>query len=57
MRYVWLIDDSVWAEVLSQHAFYIKVKYTLNGINYEEIVQNDDFLTMEELGIAYESYE
>lgn len=57
MKYVWLIDDRVWAKVISEHAFHTQVKYVLYGVEYNELVENNSFMTPEELGIQYESYE
>lgn len=56
MDNVWLIEEKVWAHLVSHNAYYSTVRYTLEGTEYEEIVENDSFMTMEELGFPYEHY-
>lgn len=56
MDHVWLVDEKIWAKLISNNAFYSIVRYTIDGVEYEEIVENDSFMTMEELGFPYESY-
>jgi hypothetical protein len=56
MEKVWLLYESVWAEVISSNTYYSVVKYTLGGIEHQEMVENDAFLTMEEMGIRYERF-
>jgi len=57
MDNVWLIEEKIWAQIINHNAYYSTVRYTLDGIQYEEILENDSFMTMEELGFPYESYE
>ena len=57
MDNVWLIEEKVWAYLVNHNAYYSTIRYILDGTEYEEIVENDSFMTMEELGFPYESYE
>lgn len=54
---IWLTEYRIWAKLISHNAFYSVVRYILDGIEYEEMIENDAFMTMEELGFPYESYE
>lgn len=56
-RLVWMIEEQVTAELISMGAFSSRVKFTSNGIDYDEIVINEDFIPLNELGIEYESFE
>lgn len=56
MEKVWLLDENIWADVISNNTYYSVVRYILNGIEHEEIIENDSFLTMEEMGIGYERF-
>lgn len=56
-RLVWMIEEQVTAELISMGAFSSRVKFSSNGIDYDEIVMNDDFIPLNELGIEYESFE
>lgn len=47
---VWLIDEQVWGRAtMGLGAFYTMVAYTFNGIDYEVWVENEDFVTEDEL--------
>lgn len=50
---VWLHDERTYAILVSMGAYYSKVKYTRGGIDYELIVDNDDFETWEERAIEH----
>lgn len=54
-RIVWMVEEQVTAELISLGAFSSRVKFTLNGTVYDEIVINEDFIPLEEMGIEYES--
>lgn len=56
-RLVWMIEEQVTAELVSMGAFSSRVKFNSNGIDYDEIVINEDFIPLNELGIQYESFE
>jgi hypothetical protein len=57
MELVWLIDECVWAKVVSRGAFHCIVSYELDGFSYKEIIDNDSFMESSDMGIGYESYE
>ncbi len=55
-RLVWMIEEQVTAELVSFGAHSSRVKYNLNGIIFDEIVMNEDFIPYDELGITYETF-
>lgn len=40
---VWLVDERTYAQLVSLGAYFSKVKYTREGIDYEVLVSNDEF--------------
>ena len=54
-RLVWMIYEQVTAELISFGAFSSRVRYKYNGIEFDEIVMNDDFIPYDDLGIEYET--
>ena len=54
-RLVWMINEQVTAELISFGAFSSRVRYEYNGIEFDEIVMNDDFIPYGDLGIEYET--
>ena len=51
-----LFRSQVTAELVNFGAFSSRVKYFYQGMEYDEIVMNDDFIPYSELGFEYESY-
>ena len=47
---VWMIEEKVFADVIEQHAFYVKVAYVCSGHEYETVVSWDEIVTAEDLG-------
>jgi hypothetical protein len=45
---VWLHEYRTYAFLISMGAYYSHVKFSRNGLDYEIIVENDDFETWEE---------
>lgn len=52
---VWMIEEEVTAELISLGAFSSRVKFTYNGVEFDEIVMNDDFISYSDLGFEYET--
>jgi hypothetical protein len=52
-----MIEEHVTAELISFGAHSSRVKYFTNGIEYDEIVMNEDFIPYDELGVEYEIIE
>jgi hypothetical protein len=52
-----MIEEQVTAELVSFGAHSSRVKYFTNGIEYDEIVMNEDFITYDKLGFEYEAIE
>jgi hypothetical protein len=49
-----MIEERVTAELVSFGAHYSRVKFFYNGIEYDEIVSNEEFVHYEDLGFEYE---
>ncbi len=50
---IFVIEDGVFGYAIEQHAFFAKVRYSVNGIEYNTWLENDEFIYMAEIG--YES--
>jgi hypothetical protein len=55
MNLVWIESEKCWGKVIRHHANFCIVKYHKDGIDYEEIIENDDLTDVREMGIDYES--
>lgn len=42
-EYVWLTEERTYAELVSLGASFSRVRYTRGGIDYEVLVENDEF--------------
>lgn len=48
-RIVWVIDEHVFGEMVGgMGAFYTNVKYVKNGLEYEVLMENDEFTLLED---------
>jgi hypothetical protein len=56
-RLVWMIEEHVTAELVSFGAHSSRVQFTLDGIHYDEVVMNEDFIPLDDLGIEHETIE
>jgi hypothetical protein len=56
-RLVWMIEEHVTAELVSFGAHSSRVQFTLDGIHYDEVVMNEDFIPLDDLGIEHEVVE
>lgn len=56
-RMVWMIEEQVTAELVSLGAFSSRVRFSSQGIEYDEIVMNEDFIPLENMGIEHEVIE
>ena len=56
-RLVWMIEEETTAELVSFCAHSYRVQFTSNGIHYDEIVMNEDFILLDDLGVNYEFVE
>jgi hypothetical protein len=50
---VFLHDERVYGEVESLGLYASKVKFSKNGQDYEELMENDEFTIMDELLISH----
>jgi hypothetical protein len=55
MSLVWIESEKCWGKVVKYYANFCLVKYHKDGIDYEEIIENEDLLDIKEMGIDYES--
>lgn len=55
MELIWIESEGCWGKVLQRFSEFCIVKYHLNGIDYEEIIENSDLIELREMGIDYES--
>lgn len=42
-EYVWLTDERTFAELIRLGAYFSTVRYTRGGIDYEVLIDNDEF--------------
>ena len=56
-RLVWMIEEQTTAELVSFGAHSSRVQFTLDGIHYDEVVMNEDFIPLDDLGIEHEIME
>lgn len=52
---VWLLEDRHFAILLNRGAFYSTVAFTRDGVDYEVVIENDDYEEWEDHAIDYES--
>jgi len=50
-KLVWMIEEQVTAELVNFGAYTSRVKFIYEGLLYDEIVMNDEFILYSELGI------
>jgi len=54
-RLVWMIEEQVTAELVNFGAYTSRVKFFYEGLLYDELVMNDEFILYSELGIEQET--
>jgi len=52
---VWLTEERRYAEIIYRGAYFSYVKYTLGGIEFEVLIENDDYVFREEYPFEHES--
>lgn len=55
MKMAWISSESFWVEVIKTMPEYSLIKYSENGWDFEEWIENDDLIYPHEMGIDYES--
>lgn len=50
-KLVWMIEEQVTAELVNFGAYTSRVKFFYEGLIYDEVVMNDEFILYSELGI------
>lgn len=53
-EYVWIIEERTYGILLHHGAYYSMVRYTRGGIDYEVLIENDEFELWEDHAIGYE---
>lgn len=56
-KLVWMIEEQVTAELINFGAYTSRVKFFYEGLLYDEVVMNDEFILYSELGIEQEIIE
>ena len=54
-EYVWIPDERVYGILVSSGAYYSRVEYSVDGITYEVVMDNDDFEYFGDYGIDYDT--
>lgn len=57
MEKVWIVSEHCWGVVIKRHASFCIVRYFADGMFHEEIIESDDLLELEDMGLDYESEE
>lgn len=48
-RVVWLVDERVFGEIVGGlRAFYTNIRYVKGGMEYEVLMENDEFILLED---------
>jgi hypothetical protein len=55
MELIWIESEGCWGKVLQRFPEFSIVKYYMDGIEYEEAIENSDLIELKEMGIDYES--
>lgn len=54
MENIWIESEKCWGEVVQHHATFSIVKFYKDGMYYEEIIENEDLISLSDMGINYE---
>jgi hypothetical protein len=54
MEMVWIESERCWGKVLQRNTSYCIVKYYKDGMNYEEVIEVEDLVDLNDMGIDYE---
>jgi len=57
MELVWIESERCWGEVISRHAAFSLIAFYKDGNFHEELIEADDLVDLNEMGIDYESDE
>ncbi len=49
---VWIFDQSIHGTVIKQDAYASLIRYSKDGIEYEEVIPNDDFVVVHEVSFG-----
>lgn len=52
---IWIESEKCWGEIVQHHATFSIVKFYKDGMYYEEIIENEDLISLSDMGINYES--
>lgn len=53
-RPVWLIEEEVVGNLISEGVYYSTVEWTKDGIYHKEYISTEDYNELDELGFPYE---
>lgn len=57
MELIWIESEGCWGKVMQRFSEFCIVQYYMDGMFYEEIIENSDLVELKEMGIDYESDE
>ncbi len=50
---VWIHEEQIYGTLVSEGAFVSKIKYSKDGIEYNVLLENDEFTIIEEIGFMH----
>ena len=57
MELIWIESEGCWGKVMQRFSELCIVQYSMDGMFYEEIIENSDLVELKDMGIDYESDE
>jgi hypothetical protein len=57
MRIVWIVSEKCWGDVISMNVEYSLVRYSKDGFDIDEMIENHDLIDIKDLGVDYEFHE
>lgn len=55
MSLVWIESEKCWGKVIKYYSGFCMVQFHKDGIDHEELIENEDLTDIKEMGINYES--
>lgn len=55
MENIWIESEHCWGEIIKHNVDFSIVRFYKDGMLYEEIIENEDLVSLSDMGIDYES--
>lgn len=55
MENIWIESERCWGEIIKQTVTFSIVRFYKDGMFHEEIIENEDLVSLSDMGIDYES--